>query len=852
MDLQRVGVLAPCEGVADFPTYHVGDDATALWAAWTAAWRPSLLHATGRLPEVVSAYDPPAANAWRNGLLLVPGPGSDEALEWLDEVRAEQSPHDWVIDGFTDRDGLTERITAAAGEVAPTEAALELDFYALGYAYLQVGLLTHELQYGSVFDPALFQSTVCEAAGAAVMGEPEAAHAGLARAYDQLHEARNHAYPVGIHLLEVLLVAETTLGETLAKALSSAAGATVLLTGDLADRIATDYSETASALRQAVGEGRACVANGGRGDEDLSLLPPQVMLNRLREAHAAIEQLAGAPPKVYASRRGALPPRLPQALAAMGYAGAMLVGFDGTPPPSAEHGRTTWVGLDGTALEAAIAYPRDLAKPETLFGLHDPMAESLGRDQTATLVLAGWPGAASPLLADLLRVTAASEVLGQVTPLDEFLQTSSAPDHWGHIEYDTLGPTDVAPDIQRPTELAESQAKVADALTDLAVGPGDDDSTAVDRLARRLGGEPSAPAADTLVLNPLSFPLGSGHAPEAAPPLGFLVAPAGVQPKRGSRAEDTTLRNERLEVTIDPSSGGVRSIRPHAVRNNLASQRVVLLGAGGRSAVAEMHADHVEVVEDSASAGAILSRGSLLTMHGQRLAGFEQHARLAAGCDWLEVTVTVTPEDATPENRRLAALRIATRGDAQQLHRGLQWVRATVNRATFVTDGYVAVDTPAGPVGVAVDRPRRFRRLPGRVLESPLAALAHGRMACRFALFCGEARPLHAALALAAGVQTAAVTRVATTPERGWMLHCDAANVVVSHLKATPEGGGLSVGLIETEGRAAELTLRCCRSLKRAVRESLSGEVVEAVSVEEGAARLEIGPYGWLRVAASW
>ena len=52
-------------------------------------------------------------------------------------------------------------------------------------------------------------------------GEDERARSGLTRAFDMLTDARHHFYGVDFYLIDVTLLAETTLGESLRNKLAS-------------------------------------------------------------------------------------------------------------------------------------------------------------------------------------------------------------------------------------------------------------------------------------------------------------------------------------------------------------------------------------------------------------------------------------------------------------------------------------------------------------------------------------------------------------------------------------------------------------------------------------------------------
>ena len=87
-----------------------------------------------------------------------------------------------------------------------------------------------------------FSDAVIEAAGAAVAGDDEKAHDELARAFDLLMDARNHVYSVDFYVVDVTLLAASTLGEPLRAKLAAGFPTSLLATGELIERMATRAS----------------------------------------------------------------------------------------------------------------------------------------------------------------------------------------------------------------------------------------------------------------------------------------------------------------------------------------------------------------------------------------------------------------------------------------------------------------------------------------------------------------------------------------------------------------------------------------------------------------------------------
>src|SRR5688572_3106774 len=68
MKVTDLVVLLPCHSLEDFPTYHTGEAAEGLLAAWSALWHPALLAAALKAPAWRRVDDPPSP---AEGMLVV-------------------------------------------------------------------------------------------------------------------------------------------------------------------------------------------------------------------------------------------------------------------------------------------------------------------------------------------------------------------------------------------------------------------------------------------------------------------------------------------------------------------------------------------------------------------------------------------------------------------------------------------------------------------------------------------------------------------------------------------------------------------------------------------------------------
>ena len=124
---------------------------------------------------------------------------------------------------------------------------------------------------------------------------------------------------------------------------------------------------------------------------------------------------------------------------------------------------------------------------------------------------------------------------------------------------------------------------------------------------------------------------------------------AAPAPTGSLSARDRVLRNEAMEVEIDPATGGIRGLR--AVREETArlGQQLVVAGRSGPDETAipsKMRCQGYEVEYAGPALVQAVSRGVLIDSNDDRpLASFRQRYRLWTGRPILEVEITLADFD---------------------------------------------------------------------------------------------------------------------------------------------------------------------------------------------------------------
>jgi len=478
MKFQELLILLPCYGFEDFPHHHEGDDAESLLACWTAMWHPALIASAGRPPGWARVDSPPedlrdrlllvptissgelptgfAQRAAAEGALLIRKPIDrqdilDAALGWLatpDAAGEKNVPADSPAEaaGLREERQTPEGSDAGRQEIeqpsagSPTSAAvpddLAADFLALGYAYLQIQILTRQMRYSSNLDEVHFNNQLLEAARQATDGDTDAAREKLGACFDLLAEERDHFYAVDAYLVDVTMTAATTMGEPLARELAGPAPGNLLVTGELLDEMARHDPETLTRIGAVLSEGRWGLIGGEATEPPLPLMSLEAILAELRRGRQLFERHLGRRAEVFGRNRFGLTPVLPQLLAKSGFIGAFHATLGDGRFPQGTQAKTRWEGNDGTGIDALAKVPLDAGRADTFLGLAARLSESMDMDHVATVCLAHWPGHASRWYEDLKRCAKYSSALGKFVTVEQYFRDTYAPGQYDRFDAD--------------------------------------------------------------------------------------------------------------------------------------------------------------------------------------------------------------------------------------------------------------------------------------------------------------------------------------------------------------------------------------------------------------------------------
>lgn len=428
--LQEIAILLPCHSFEDFPTYHTGDDAQSLLANWTAMWHPAFLAAAGKNPHWHRVDSPPES---LEGLaLLIPSICKADLPAGFSQ-RAKESGA-VLVKGLTDRQEIVTKLLAALPEVNEVAARLAPDFYALGYCYLQVELLTRQMRYSSSLDEIYFENKTVEAAKAAAEGSEEEAKSCLQACFDVLMEERNQYYSVDASLLDFVLVAESTLNDSLLAEVEGGLPINLWISGALAEKVAAEHPQLKETISQKLVDKQIGIVGGEWIEGPLNLLDPETVLENLLHGQKAYEKALGYTPKVFGRRRFGMTAFIPQVLRGLGYVGAIHATLDEGKLPVSNQGKARWEGVDGSTIDTLAKFPLDATKPETFLSLFSKLGEAMDGEHVATLAFAHWPKITSPWYEDLKTIARYGNSLGEFTTVEHYFEETDTATYHGNFK----------------------------------------------------------------------------------------------------------------------------------------------------------------------------------------------------------------------------------------------------------------------------------------------------------------------------------------------------------------------------------------------------------------------------------
>ncbi len=444
--LRECLLLIPSSGLDDFPESLPAGDSEQVLSAWLALWHPRLLAQTHAAPRWQSANQPPHSF---EGILAL-APDCTAAHLPSDLHNTATSAGGWLIKPANDWRALQQLLlqTLDLSDQPPVLPDLQTEFAALGYAYLQIQLLTQKLRYSSNLDQILFDSQVDQAASAALAGDVGQAEQFLQSCFDQLGQERDHYYSLDVNLLDVTLLAESTLGPSVGKQLDRPLPTTFVASANLLRQMQSRHPQVATQLQQALTDHRASLAGGLDIERPHPLMTFDSLKRDLDRGHQAYRELGFQPPTVFTRFSFGQVSDMPLHLRRSGYAGSMLIAWQEGDYPSGSHAKFSWEAAEGTFINAIAPPLVDALSPATYLTLGRRIADALDHQHVPVFMMAHWPNQYSNFFELLERVVRRTPALGRWQNVDDFFEKTDQPYHQDSLpgrSSSTIGPPRRAP-----------------------------------------------------------------------------------------------------------------------------------------------------------------------------------------------------------------------------------------------------------------------------------------------------------------------------------------------------------------------------------------------------------------------
>ena len=416
-------LLLPGYELDGYPRVLESERASQLLAGWISLWHPALIAQINTAPSWVQCES--FTDSLKGTLVVIPDLTDLEPHEAFTE--AESKGELAVLRPAGSWREEQKQALRLAGVTSPDISdELLKEFAALGYAYLQIQLMTRQLRYTSNLDQLLFSDQACQAAEAALKQDEDSAKQLLQSCFDSLGQERDHYYSLDVSLLDITLLAKSTLGKSLEKQLLTEAKTSYLASASILSAMNTAQRDR---LAKAISDKRATICGGLEQERPHTLLSRDAILRDYQRGRTAYRELGFDPPKIFSRLSFGFLAEQASDLEQLGFEGALMIAWTGGAYPEGSQAKMSWESTDGNFLATIAAPVFDATDAASYLSLGWEIGEALDHQHVPTLLFAHWPGQISEY-AELLHVIAArTPALGRWTTADEYFNDTDEPYH---------------------------------------------------------------------------------------------------------------------------------------------------------------------------------------------------------------------------------------------------------------------------------------------------------------------------------------------------------------------------------------------------------------------------------------
>ncbi len=419
--------LLPDHELEGYPRSLPSEPASQFLAGWLSLWHPALIAAAQSIPRWHQAGQLPTE--LNESIFILPELSRDHcSSEDRERIVAAGS---LLVEPQGSWRELQSKLLKHFGDPAQPELVEQFreEFAALGYAYLQIQLMTRQQRYTSNLDQLLFSEQVCKAVDAAYAGDGPRVAQMLQACFDSLGQERDHYYSLDVNLLDLTLLADSTLGKSLAEQLQSTDVTTLLASASLLQKLKHNKPNIFSLLGERLQAGSLGLAGGLDIERPHPLMPRESMSRDLARGHRAYVELGLPPPRVFGRLSFGMQSNSASLLKRWGYDGVLLSTFSGGTYPEGSQVKLSWESSDGTFLPALAAKVIDVADPAEFLALGLSVGEVLDHQHVPTLTFAHWPNAACDYFQLLKIIAQRTPAFGRWMLVDRYFVDTDQPYH---------------------------------------------------------------------------------------------------------------------------------------------------------------------------------------------------------------------------------------------------------------------------------------------------------------------------------------------------------------------------------------------------------------------------------------
>ncbi len=860
-------------------------------AAWTAAWHPALLAHFRRLPLWYAADAAPEADPHRAALIpemaipLVP-------TSWTARIANDPAgPSDVVlVTGNAPRRELAEKLLGKP----PTGDTWEADFYALGFAVLQIQAMTRRLRYSSNLDENYLSQRALAAADAACSGDAATVGVALQDCFDLLAQERDHYFTGNPLLVDLTLVPPLNAAqefsanqlENLRKNLADSDPINLLVAPEQLVALQRQAPELLEQLKARLRDGSADIAGGwSETAGELNQLTALQARDQLQRARDTAANLLGAPTRIFGRLAGGVPHDFLGSLLEQGYRGAIIADFLGGRDSGQSEPKLNWQA-GNQKLEAITARPIDAAKSVELMEVASRLGEAMDAGNVPTALLAHWPNQFAETYQDLRVAARWGLAFGKFVTLTQYFEQSARSYHsfkpatprpaWNWLSDHAT--KDAAP-LQQVREhfakaVQQETAKVAEQLSQWVMNvplqsTSPQSTTASSsiwinpyvtaaRTVAKLNEWPHAESHSKAVLGSVATSSKEIEVRTEIAGCGFIAFTPGKKPRKGWFKRErkltdgsTTLRNASMSVEVDASKGSVHGIYTLGVRGNRLSIRLAGFDASdNEQPYSVMQADRVRVRRSDALIGEIEVTGRCL--RGKQVdAEFNLVYRLELASHLLHLEGEIDAKFQPHEDpfKRYVALRAAVTDMSVIPQLLVRDRKMPASGRRFLAPLGMHLDLGTQSVTICSGGHAAHRRSEDTVFDT-LLATTPGKHAFRLAYGLDVKQPLQEAKSLLAPPCAMQRTSQASASSaglkgQGYFLHCQPSSLALVHAAIDPqEPRTIELMFVETEGRGRQCRVISCVPLAQAFQVHQPDAPPETLAVEKDTILFEIPSHG--------